>query len=182
MYATGPNFNIAICNFTIACWIRLAPVIGATGTETILMGSSKNGKLLRLTVQRNFLNYHYNVYVAREISMNTRLWISRTLVPVTAVIDTYSWIHIAVTCQQYHNVSVYVNGKLYQSEDYVINGTLQEIGRPDKRTYRIGNYMLYGQPSYQMYGSIMDLHIIGINLPDCEISNLHKGKQRLIKQ
>lgn len=172
-YATVPNVNITLCNFTIAFWIRLfQPVSGSSHSHTIMMGKTISGNLFSLFVQVLPADTNFEVFFNREVSVNTT---SQTLVTFTA--DINSWIHVAVTCEQDNKVRMYVNGELFQTADSLFDIPVQNTFSLPKETYRIGNHP---GPFIQMYGSIMNLHIIRFGLPPDDISDLFTGQQIVI--
>ena len=167
-YANVSNVDIAVCNFTVAFWIRL---FKPSHTHTITMGSAISGKSVALFAHSTDVNFRFNLN--REVSVDT---MSSTSALITAGMN--SWIHIAATCEQDNKVRVYVNGSLFQSKDELFVRPLQGLLRTPKREYRIGNHV--GQ-LIQMYGSLMDLHIIGFALPADKICDLFRG-QKIVYQ
>ena len=158
------NVKIAVCNFTIACWIRLfQPSSGSDHVHTITTGSSISGEFLILFI-RTF-DRKLRIFINREVSVNTTLQAS-----VTFTAGIHSWIHIAVTCDEDNKVRMYVNGELFKSEYTDFDLPSQNMAYPP--IYRIGNSA--GQ-SLQMIGSIADLYIIGFALPPDDVSDLFRG-------
>ena len=172
-YATVSNVNIAVCDFTIVCWIRLLkPITSDIYEQTIIMGSSITGKLLSFGVVYNAFAVHLEI--SRELSVDI---ISSTYVVLT-VADINRWNHVAVTCDKDNKVRVFFNGELGLtafSELVPIGDFLQGIKRPPKKTYRIGNFLWDNRTVSQLYGSVMDLHILGFALPPDKISYFYRG-------
>lgn len=174
-YVTVSNVNIAVCDFTIVFWIRLLKPITSDNDiygQTIIMGSSITGKILFVGVayRASLVSFEIN----RELSVNI---MSSTSVVLTEA-DINRWNHVAVTCDKDNKVRVFFNGEL----DYtalsglaLIGDLSQGIKRPPKKTYRIGNYLRNNRTVYQLYGSVMDLHILGFALPPDKISYFYRG-------
>ena len=192
------DVEIAVCNFTIAFWVRLKErfswnVHRSSGPQrTLIWGSTSSGKLLALFVRnKRMRDWNGNLgvflvfYLEREVSRNriskfsTPVLLSTSLTIGTGetVIVPDSWVHIAVTCQQYNKVKMHINGyNERESPYYFKNKTISNIYYPAKKTYTIGRRLQFAN-TLHMIGSIMDLHIIGFALPPDDISDLYKGQQ-----
>ena len=185
------DVEIAVCNFTIAFWVRLKDIKPSALQRTLIWGSTSSGKLLALFVRNYRIRSRYgnfdilSFFLEREVSRNRiseswqQIFLSTgdTLGKGEIVIDPDSWVHIAVTCQQYNKVKMHINGyNERESPYYFKNKTISNIYYPAKKTYTIGRRLQFAN-TLHMIGSIMDLRITGFALPPEDISDLYKGQQ-----
>ena len=176
-FATVPNVNITVCNFTVACWIRSFQPISDWDDfryNTIIMGSSMNGKLILIEFHSSGIHF---LGIKRELSVNEMSFTIDFLSPT----EVNGWNHIAVTCEKENTVKVFINGKERKAGTHLVplDDNFQSIisgnVRPPKRMYRIGNYLLDDRFVNQFFGSVMDLLIVGFALPQDQIFDLYKG-------
>ena len=177
-YATVPNMNITDCDFTIACWMKVPSRRDTRVRNPILFSSiSASGNPLILSLKKFLilgdvslvlsqiflpLNYTKSVIGSRGISFN-------------------EWTHVAVKCHG-NSIKMFVNGIKEKThwknisypvtDGYSANITHDLykscfIGKdPRKEFYSSGKF----------YGSVMDLHVIGVALSEDEISDLFNGE------
>lgn len=175
-YATVPNINIADCDFTIACWIRLRTSIKIRNSIIFAsVGASGNPLTLSLTkyaflgdislvLSQMFVSPNYT-----KITFTTRRKMFR------------EWAHVAVICQG-NNIRMFVNGGNEITHKKNISFPLTDDFSTDISPDFHKSYYIGKDPrkefskSDKFYGSIMDLHVIGVALSEGEISDLFNGE------
>ena len=172
-YATVPNINITDCDFTIACWIKVVKHRGFRIRNSMIfssIGASGNTLSLsllggiRLVLSQMFLSLNYT-----------------TAVVSTRKMPFEEWTHIAVSCHR-NDIKMFFNGRqerTYRKNiSYALNDDFSSNTAPD--FYK--SYYIAKDPrkeffsSGKFYGSVMDLHVIGVALTDAEISDLSEGE------
>lgn len=118
-----------------------------------------------------------SLVIIRQLSVNE---IASTSLPLRGT-DINGWNHIAVTCENENTVKVFINGEYRISATSLghlndtSQGIINVITRPPKKMYRIGHFLVDGPSDNQLFGSVMDLHILGFALSSDKISDLYKG-------
>jgi len=91
------------------------------------------------------------------------------------------WTHIAATCQR-NRIQLYVNGVHQETFREKIPFPITDDFSTDLSSEELKSYYIGKDPrkefahSRKFYGSVMDLHVIGVALSPPEISDLYHGK------
>lgn len=178
-YATAPNINISDCDFTIACWIRVPPSgRGVTLINSIIFWSvSATGNTLSLSLSK----YVQHGGISFVLTQMFRPLNYTNVVVTTREITFDEWTHIAATCQG-NRIRLYVNGDLQESHRKNISYPITDDFSTDLSSDKFKSYYIGKDPrkeflsSRKFYGSVMDLHVIGVPLSSAEISDLFHGK------
>jgi len=178
-YATAPNINISDCDFTIACWIRVQPSgRGVTFINSIIFWSvSATGNTLSLSLSK----YVQHGGISFVLTQMFRSLNYTNVVRATRKITFDTWTHIAATCQG-NRIRLYMNGDLQRSHRQNISYPITHDFSTDMSSDKFKTYYIGKDPrreflrSRKFYGSVMDLHVIGVPLSSAEIFDLFHGK------
>lgn len=104
-----------------------------------------------------------------------------SVVLTTRKITFDDWTHIAATCQG-NRIRLYVNGDIQRLHRQNISFPITDDFSTDMSSDKFKLYYIGKDPrkeflsSRKFYGSVMDLHVIGLALSSAEISDLFHGK------
>ncbi len=177
-YATVPNINIEDCDFTIACWIRVVSRRGIKIRNSIIFSSiGASGNPLSLSLTKYTIRGDISLIVSQMF-----LSLNYTKVTVALRKRTFKeWTHIAVICQG-NDIIMFINGNKERSRKENISFPLTDDFSTDISPDFYKSYYIGKDPrkeffrSGKFYGSIMDLHVIGVALSEGEISDLFNGE------
>lgn len=178
-YATVPNMNISDCDFTIACWIRVRPSGRGVAfvTSIIFWSISVRGNPLSLTLSK-YVEHGGISFVLKQMFRPLNY---TSAISTTRKIPFDEWTHIAATCQE-NRIRMYVNGDQQRSYVRNIPFPITDDFSTDMSSEELKSYYIGKDPrkeffsSRKFYGSVMDLHVIGVTLSSAEISYLYCGK------
>ena len=178
-YATVPNINISDCDFTIACWIRVPPKGRgfAFANSVIFWSVSATGNPLFLSLLK-YIQHDGISFVLKQMfrPLNyTNVITTRPKIPYD------EWTHIAATCHG-KKTQMYVNGVYQSSRRQNISYPITDDFSTDMSSEKLKSYFIGKDPrreffrSGKFYGSVTDLHVIGVALSSAEISDLYRGE------
>lgn len=182
-YATVPTTNIADCDFTIAFWMKIPghhdDILRNTAVFTAISTDS-NPLFLSLSKQTaGKIHFICGQMLGSNGDSFTRLIIS------TGQIHFDQWTHLAATCQE-KKISLYIDGEeqidlIERNTSNLFFNYLSSMAEQSSlnKLYYIGGLPSKGGLSIRgvkFFGSVMDLHVIGVAFTPDEIYDLYKGE------
>ncbi|XP_022786928.1 uncharacterized protein LOC111327089 [Stylophora pistillata] len=184
-YATVPTTHITPCDFTIAFWMKIPSHHFNTFRNTVVFTAiSTDGHPLFLSLSKQKGEGIHFLW-GRMFGLLTKLVVS------IGQIRFDQWTHLAATCQETKVIRLYVDG-VHQTASVKRNTSHQifnyhsDMAEPSNFSnsyYYIGGWPFkdrFSIRSVEFFGSLMNLHVIGVALTPDEIYDLYKDYPLII--